>query len=149
MKNSAVLRRLFNYWPCYFGSGARITKISPDFRRVEVRIPLSIRTRNYVGTTFGGSIYAAVDPIYMIMLIQNLGPEYVVWDKSAAIRFRRPGRSPLIARFELTKQEMADIQDALSLNASVDRKYRIEVLDEAGTLHAEVEKVIYIARKAR
>ena len=82
----------FNLFPAFRGTGGRVRFVSSDFREVSVELPLNWRTRNYVGTIFGGSLYACVDPFYMIMLIQTLGPEYVVWDKSASIRFRKPGR---------------------------------------------------------
>jgi acyl-coenzyme A thioesterase PaaI-like protein len=85
----------FNWFPAFRGTGARITYIARDWREVRLRIPLSRRTRNYVGTIYGGSMYGAVDPIYMVMLIRLLGPEYIVWDKSASIRFKKPGRSTL------------------------------------------------------
>ena len=77
----------FNVFPAYRGTGARVTYISADWREVRVALPLSWRTRNYVGTIFGGSLYGAVDPMYMIMLIRILGPGYTVWDKAATIRF--------------------------------------------------------------
>ena len=48
--------------------------LADDFREVRVKLPLSLRTRNAVGTIFGGSLYGAVDPIYMIMLMRLLGP---------------------------------------------------------------------------
>ena len=86
-RSSRWLRWRFNLFPAYRGVGARVEYIASDFREVRVRLPLSWRTRNYVGTIFGGSLYGAVDPIYMIMLIHLLGREYIVWDKSASIRF--------------------------------------------------------------
>lgn len=98
---SRVRKWGFNLFPAYWCTGARITYLADDFREVRVRLPLNWRTRNYVGTIFGGSMYAAVDPVYMIMLIHNLGPEYEVWDKAASIRFREPGRDTLRARFVL------------------------------------------------
>ena len=67
---------------------------------VRVKIPLNWKTRNGVGTIFGGSLYAAVDPIYMTMLIKLLGPDYLVWDKSAAIRFLKPGRGTAVRRLQ-------------------------------------------------
>src|SRR5215217_7970498 len=85
----------FNFFPAYRGSGARVTYIRDDYREIRVKIPLSWRTRNYVGTIYGGSMYSAIDPIYMLMLIRILGPEYVVWDKAAKIRFRKPGKGTL------------------------------------------------------
>ena len=146
---SRFFRWGFNVFPAYRGSGGRVTYIAGDFREVRVKLPLNWRTRNYVGTTFGGSLYGAVDPFYMIMLIKILGPDYVVWDKAASIRFRKPGRSTLNARFLLDDAEVAAIKTALESGRSVDRTYRVELTDPAGVVHAEVEKVIYIARKNR
>ena len=40
----------FNFFPAYRGTGARITYIAADWREVRIRLPLSWRTRNYVGT---------------------------------------------------------------------------------------------------
>src|SRR5512145_941822 len=100
-----VQRFGFNLFPAYRGTGGRVTYIAHDWREVRVEIPLSRRTRNYVGTIFGGSMYGAVDPIYMLMLIRCLGADYVVWDKAATIRFLRPGRSTLRANFELPVEE--------------------------------------------
>ena len=82
----------FNWFPAYRGTGGRVAYIAGDWSEVHVHVPLSWRTRNYVGPIFGGSMYGAIDPVYMLMLIKILGPEYVVWDKAATIRFRRPGR---------------------------------------------------------
>ena len=137
----------FNLWPCYRGTGGRVTFIASDWREVRVRLPLSWRTRNYVGTIFGGSLYAAVDPFYMIMLMQNLGPEVVVWDKAASIRFRKPGRTPLNATFRLDEAELMELRRLLLDQPKVDRTYLIQLLDAEGVVHAEVEKVIHLSRR--
>ncbi|HEX7599933.1 MAG TPA: DUF4442 domain-containing protein [Polyangia bacterium] len=140
-----LMRWGFNLWPCYRGTGARVTFIAGDWREVRVRIPLSWRTRNYVGTIFGGSLYAAVDPFFMIMLMKNLGPDYVVWDKAASIRFRKPGRGLLNASFRLDEAELADIRRLLLEQPKVDRTYTIQLVDAVGVVHAEVQKVIHIS----
>jgi acyl-coenzyme A thioesterase PaaI-like protein len=141
-------RHVLNLVPAYFGTGARIVHIARDWREVRVELPLSLRTRNYVGTIFGGSMYAAVDPVYMIMLLRNLGPEYVVWDKAAVIRFLRPGRSTLRASFQLAEAELEAIRAALAQARSVDRVYTVDLLDAEGKVCAQVEKTLYIRRKA-
>ena len=138
----------FNLFPAYRGTGARITYIAADFREVRVRLPLSWRTRNYVGTIFGGSLYGAVDPIYMIMLIKILGPGYTVWDKAATIRFRKPGRSALFARFVLEEAEMAEIRRLLEAGSPINRVYTVDLADAAGVVHASVEKTIHIRKNA-
>jgi acyl-coenzyme A thioesterase PaaI-like protein len=123
--------------------------IASDWSEVRVRLPLSWRTRNYVGTIFGGSLYAAVDPFYMLMLMHRLGPAYVVWDKAATVRFRKPGRGTLQARFLLDEAEVLEVRRQLAEQPKVDRTYRIELVDGAGLVHAEIEKVIHVSlRKA-
>lgn len=142
-----LLRLGFNLFPAYWATGARIEYIAGDFREIRIRLPLGLRTRNYVGTIFGGSMYGAVDPVYMLMLIHTLGPEYVVWDKAASIRFRKPGRGTLYARFSLDEAELAAIRVATAEGAATDRVYRVDLVDAAGVVHAEVEKTIYVRRK--
>jgi len=143
-----ILDRIkFNLFPAFRGTGARIDEISDDYRRIRIRIPLNWRTRNYVGTIYGGSMYGAVDPIYMIMLIKNLGAEYVVWDKAATIRFKKPGKETLFAEFRLDQREINEIKLILRDQKSVDRIYTVEITDSAGTVHCVVEKTLYIARK--
>jgi acyl-coenzyme A thioesterase PaaI-like protein len=137
----------FNLFPAYRGTGGRITYIARDWREIRLRLPLSLRTRNYVGTIFGGSMYGAVDPIYMVMLIRALGPGYIVWDKAASIRFRRPGRTTLHARFVLDDAELDAIRDALRTEAAVDRVYTVDLVDADGLVHATVEKTIHVRRK--
>ncbi len=142
-----AFRLLMNFWPCYRGTGGRVASISPDWKEVRVRLPLSQRTRNYVGTIFGGSLYGAVDPFYMLMLLRLLGPRYVVWDKAATIRFRRPGRTTLFATIRVEDAELAEIRHLLETADRVDRTYRVDLVDERGEVHAEVEKVVQIRRR--
>lgn len=137
----------FNFFPCYRGTGARISYIASDWQEVHVQIPLSWRTRNYVRTIFGGSIYSGVDPIYMLMLIKNLGPDYVVWDKAAQIHFKKPGRTTLFARFKINEEELQKIRKLLKGDNSMDWRSIVNVVDSEDVVHATVEKTIYIARK--
>ena len=91
-------------------------------------------------------MYASVDPFYMIMLMHNLGPEYIVWDKAAAIRFKKPGKSRLFARFFLDESELQFIRQELLTQPKLDRVYRVELADAAGEMYAWVDKTIYLAR---
>jgi len=146
---TCLFRWAFNVWPCFRGTGGRVTFIASDWSEVRVRLPLSWRTRNYVGTIFGGSLYAAVDPFYMLMLIHRLGPEYVVWDKAASIRFRKPGRGTLSATFRIDEAEVDEIRRLLRDQPKVDRTYPVELRDAEGMINAEVQKVIHISLRAR
>ena len=144
---SRLLRWKFNLFPAYRGSGGRVTYIADDFHEVRVKLPLSLRTRNAVGTIFGGSMYGAVDPIYMIMLMRLLGREYVVWDKTASIRFRKPGRTTLRATFRIDDTELEAIRAATADGQPVDRTYNVDLIDAEGIVYASIEKVIYVRRK--
>ncbi len=121
--------------------------IADDWHEVRIRLPLNWRTRNYVGTIYGGSIYGAIDPIYMLMLMRILGSGYVVWDKAANVRFRKPGKGTLFADFLLTPDEISEIKDLAENARSIDRIYNVELKDAAGAVHATIEKTLYIAKK--
>ena len=146
---SKRFRWMFNFFPAYRGTGGRVTYISDDFHEVRAKLPLNWRTRNYVGTIYGGSIYASVDPIYMLMLIHVLGPEYVVWDKAAKIRFKKPGKDTLYVDFRLSAVEIGEIKRLAETERSVDRIYKLELKDKNGVTHAFIEKTLYIAKKSK
>jgi acyl-coenzyme A thioesterase PaaI-like protein len=137
----------FYLFGCYRGTGGRMKYIAEDWSEVRLDLPLSWRTRNYVGTIFGGSIYSAVDPIYMLMLIHRLGPEFIVWDEAAAIQFKKPGKETLHAHFLVSDEELATIRATLETQRSVNRNYTIELKDGTGNVCATVEKIIYIRRR--
>ncbi len=140
-------RWFFNLYPPFWGSGVRVTHIAEDWSEVRVEARLNWRSRNYVGTIFGGSLYTAADPFYMVMLVNRLGRDYLVWDKSATIRFQKPGRTTLYARFVVDDEELTAIREAMVDQRSIDRHYTVELKDAKGVVHATVEKTIYIRRK--
>ena len=135
-------------WPPYFGAGIRLKSISPDFRSIEVEMKLRFWNRNYVGTHFGGSLYSMTDPFFMFMLIENLGPEYIVWDKAATIRFKRPGRGRVSAKFQITQEKIDSIREQANREPKVEPLFQAQVIDEQGSVVAEVEKLLYVKRKA-
>lgn len=142
------MRHGLNWWPCYRGTGARVTYIAGDWREVHVTIPLSWRTRNYVRTIFGGSMFGGTDPLFMLMLIHLLGKDYIVWDKAAAIRFRRPGTERLRAVFRIDDEELAAIRELAETSGSVDRVYTLELSDPSGEVCATIERTLYIRKKS-
>lgn len=141
---SRRFRWLFNWFPAYRGTGARVVYVASDFREVRIRLPLSWRTRNYVGTIFGGSLYGSIDPIYMLMLIKILGPEFVVWDKAASIRFRRPGRSTLFATFQLSDEIIEKLRKGAIQNGKIEHEFDVELVDKDGVVHATSVKTVHV-----
>lgn len=140
-------RTVMNWYPMYFGTGGKILFWSGDSREVHLRLRRNVWTYNYVGTIFGGSLFAAADPFYMLMLLQILGKQYVVWDKSASIRFRKPGRKTLYARYEITDGQLDSIRQDVAVNGQTEQTFTLKWLDKEGVVHAEIERLCYVADK--
>jgi len=143
------LRMLMNIWPPFLGAGIRVTRLQPDWKEIDVEMKLRRWNANYVGTHYGGSLYSMADPFYMLMLIANLGRDYIVWDKSASIRFRTPGMGKVSVLFRLTDDVIAEIREALKTEEKIDRTFQAVIKDESGTVVAEVQKVIHISNKKK
>jgi acyl-coenzyme A thioesterase PaaI-like protein len=146
--NSAhALRRGVNLWPPLLGAGIRVKHTAPDMKAIDVEMKLRWWNANYVGTHFGGSLFAMTDAFYMLMLMANLGRDYVVWDKAASIRYRRPGIGTVRAEYRLSDAQIDDIREKLKTLLKYEPVFKVDVKDEQGTVIAEVEKTIYIRRK--
>lgn len=141
------LKLMFNLWPPLMGAGIRIKRIQPDWKEVDVEMKLRRWNANYVGTHYGGSLYSMTDPFYMVMFIEILGPDYIVWDKSASIRFRRPGRGTVFAKFRITDGQIAEIRQALKTEEKIDREFSVDVKSADGEIIAEVKKLLQFRKK--
>jgi acyl-coenzyme A thioesterase PaaI-like protein len=142
-----LVRHLMNFWGPFRGAGIRVREIAPDWRRVRVELRMRFSNRNYVGTHFGGSLFAMADPFYMLMMMHNLGRDYVVWDKAGSVRFLKPGRGTVTADFELTDAMLEDVRAKATPGVKYEPTYSVEVKDAAGTVIASVEKTLHIRRK--
>ncbi len=138
---------LINLYPPYLGAGVRVMHVADDFHAVEVRMRLHLWNQNYVGTHFGGSLFAMVDPFYMLMLIELLGPGYTVWDKAATIRFRRPGRGTVRARLEIPPERVAEIRRAADEQGKLETTFTVNITDPQGEVVAEVDKLLSVRKR--
>ena len=144
---SSHLRRWINLWPPFLGAGIRVKYIAADMKSIDVEMKLRWWNANYVGTHFGGSLFAMTDPFYMLMLMANLGRDYIVWDKAASIRYRKPGRGTVRAEFRLADAQLDEIRDKLKALPKYEPTFLVEVKDESGEVVAAVEKLIHVRRK--
>lgn len=146
MIRQKLLFKLVNLYPPFLGAGIRV-KVSPDIKTIDVTLKLTPFNRNYVGTQYGGSIYSMCDPFYMILLMENLGRDYIVWDKSAKITFKKPGKSRLHARFHIPESQYQDIKVQLEQKDTILPVFSVDVLDKEGQVVATVDKTIYLKKK--
>jgi len=129
------------------GAGIRVKRISSDMKAIDVEMKLRWWNANYVGTHFGGSLFAIMDAFYMLMLMANLGDDYIVWDKAASIRYRKPGRGMVRVEFRLTDAQLEDIREKANTLPKYEPTFDIEVKDEQGAVIAEVDKLLYVRKK--
>lgn len=146
-KKSTLFKAMFNISPMYRRSCGRITYVSEDLHVVKVKIPLSYKNKNYVGSMFGGSLFSATDPIYMIQLIHILGKDYVVWDKSTEIRFKRPVYSNAFVTFEFSSEEIVEIIEKVNNEKEIDWVKNLKITNGEETIFTELNKTIYISTK--
>ncbi len=143
-----MLKHGLNWSPMYRRSTGKIIYMSKDSSHSLSRIKISWKNRNYMNSIYGGSIFSAVDPIPMMQLIQLLGKEYVVWDKSAEVFFKRPAREDLYFEIIFTIEEIKAIQETISKENEMTFSKCIALTDKKQeTIYCEIEKRIYIADK--
>jgi acyl-coenzyme A thioesterase PaaI-like protein len=141
------LRRVFNLWPPFLFAGIRVTDISDDYRHARVELRLHWYNRNYVKTHFGGSLFSMTDPFWMILMLQRLGPDYLVWDQAGEIQFLKPGRGTVVAEFRLDDAVVDEIRGAAAGGEKVLRWFEVDVRNAEGEVVARVRKQLYVRRK--
>ena len=139
--------KLINLYPPFLGAGIRVRRTDPG--TFEVRMKLRWWNQNYVGTHFGGSLYTLCDPFYMLLLMEALGRDYIVWDKKAEIRFLKPGRGTVRARFHIPEERVEEIRSQVADQGKVQPRFTVDVVDQEGEAVARVEKLLYVRRKDR
>jgi len=141
------VRILFNQWRPFWGAGITVDWISPDYSTIKASLTLHWYNQNYVGVHFGGSIFVLTDAFYMIILMRQLGENYIVWDKAAYIEFKKPGRGKIRAVFSFTPEEVALIRAAADSQDKYIFERPVDVLNEQGEVVASVVKTLYVRRK--
>ncbi|MEM1203455.1 MAG: DUF4442 domain-containing protein [Acidobacteriota bacterium] len=141
------MSRRLNTYPPFLGAGIRVVRFAPDLTCFDVRMKLRWWNRNVIGTHFGGSLYMMCDPFYVLILIAALGEDHVVWDKAARIRFWRPGRGTVYARFHVPPEEIAEIRRLAAEQDKVEPTYVARVVDDRGKIVAQVEKELHVRRR--
>ena len=144
---AALMRHLLNLWPPFFAAGIHVTALAPDFRHARVELRQRPWNRNYVGTHFGGSLFAMTDPFWMFLVLRGLGKDYIVWDKAAEIEFVKRGRGTVHAEFHVDDALLDAIRTETADGDKHLRWLPADVRDAHGELVARVRKQIYVRRK--
>lgn len=133
-----------NTYPPYVGAGIKVDHIDLDQGLCVSSLNLTALNKNAVGTQFGGSLYAMVDPFYMLILMHQLGSSYVVWDKNAQIEFIKPANGRVTAKMKVPSSELTLIQELAKNGDPVFREYETDIVDDKQHVIATVKKTVYI-----
>ncbi|WP_396591393.1 DUF4442 domain-containing protein [Allomuricauda sp. R78024] len=148
IKKHTLFKYGFNLSPMYRRSTGRIIHVSEDLLSITIKLPITYKNRNYVNSIFGGSMFSAVDPIPMVQLINLLGTDFVVWDKSAEVFFKRPAKENLYAHFTYTLEELEKIRNQIALQNEMEILKTTSLTNQDQTIvYCQVKKTIYIADK--
>ncbi|GGY02450.1 DUF4442 domain-containing protein [Paludibacterium paludis] len=142
-----LVKTVINLWPPFLGAGIRVKRIAPDWGHIRVALRLGLTNRNYVGVHFGGSLYAMTDPFFMLMLMNRLGRDYIVWDKEGCIDYMKPGRGTVTADFSLDEELLATIRAQTAGGDKCLPQLAVEVKDAEGDVVARVTKTLYVRKK--
>lgn len=149
MINANLLRKGMNLWPPFLGAGITVEDISKDFRHAKVRLKHGLLNRNILGVHFGGSLFAMTDPFFMIMISQNIGKGYIVWDQAAKIEFLKPGKGSVHATFAITRSQIDEIIKAADTGDKVLKDFVVDVKDREEDVVARITKTLYIRKKMK
>ncbi len=136
-------------WAPNLFSGIRIRRFSQDWTHATVELHINLITRNYVKTAFGGSMSAMTDPYFFMLVMHQLGRDYVVWDTRGEIEFLKPGRGVLTAHFHVPEAKIAEIRERARDGAKVLEWFETDITDRDGDVVAKVRREVYIREKRR
>ncbi|ALN64023.1 translation elongation factor P [Lysobacter antibioticus] len=142
-----TLRHGLNLWPPFLFSGIHVAAIAPDYRQATVELRMRPWNRNYVGTHFGGSLFSMTDPFWMLLAMNALGREYIVWDRAGSIEFVKPGRGTVRADFRLDDDVLDELRKATANGDKYLHWFDTDVVDASGEVVAKIRKQLYVRRK--
>jgi hypothetical protein len=146
---ASTFRRLMNLWPPFLCNAIRVQYVSDDYTEARVVLRLRPWNRNYVKSQFGGNLFAMTDPFWMLLVMQQLGSDYYVWDKAGAIDFVAPGREDVYAHFKLIPAVVDELRQDAAGGGKVLRWFETDIVTGSGQVVARVRKQIYVRLKPR
>ncbi|MFK7873046.1 MAG: DUF4442 domain-containing protein [Oligoflexales bacterium] len=141
------LLRMISYWPPFLAAGIKVENFREDFTHIRVRLKSSFWNKNYFGTHFGGSLFSMADPFYLFILIEKLGDDHILWDKTSEIDFLKATHETVYADFHISAKEIESIRKQALTKFKVIYTFYAEIKNENGEVIAKIKKDLYIRRK--
>jgi acyl-coenzyme A thioesterase PaaI-like protein len=140
-------KKLLNLYPPFIGAGIRLKEYNKEGTSYLVEMKLRWYNRNVYGTHFGGSLYAMCDPFFVFAAYSYFGDNYTIWDKSASIEFKRPGKGTVRALCHIPDDQLEEMKKAVDTEGKKTFHFKAAVKDKDENVVAIVNKEIYIKKK--
>lgn len=148
MKVSAnLLKWLLRFYPPLLFQRIWVLNLGKDFRSARVKISRSLLNRNYNRSIFGGTIYAATDAFYPVLFHQIFSHEdykIIVWLKSAAIQYIKPGMTNLYFDIRISEEQISEARQILDTDGKYIETFPVELYNTDKELCATVLSEVYI-----
>jgi acyl-coenzyme A thioesterase PaaI-like protein len=142
-----VLKWAMRCYPPFLFQGIWTKQFEKEFTGAQVKIINNIFNRNYNRTIFGGTIFSAADPYYVLLFYQILirkGWRVKLWLKHSTIDFLRPGNCNLYFKINLSPEDIEEVVAKLESDGKFIKTFRVEITNKEGILYAVVHNEIYI-----
>ncbi|MEB0260760.1 MULTISPECIES: DUF4442 domain-containing protein [unclassified Mucilaginibacter] len=117
------------------------------FKGVRVKVFKSLFNKNYNGSIFGGTIFAAADPFYPVLfdrILKAPGSRFRIWSKSSRIDFLKPALSSLSFHIILTDADIEQALHALNTTGKYENAFPVEIYNTSNEVCAQLMNEVYI-----
>jgi hypothetical protein len=144
-----ALKWVIRFYPPLFFQRIWVKSFAKDFKGANVSIKKSVFNKNYNGSIFGGTIFAAADPFYPLLFHQiflRRGHKVIVWLKSAQIQYLKPAVTDLHFNITIDDETITEAERMLNADGKFIKIFPIEIFDKYDNLCVTVFAEAY-ARK--
>lgn len=148
---AARLRRFMKYYPPFFFQRVLPLYIAPDLSVAHVMMKRSLLTLNLNGSFFGGSIMAAIDPWYGLLIAQKAAREGIpveIWVQELHIHFTKATKGHLYFTCSLPQKTWAELQSRLLTEGRFRYTLSFEIFGSEGFLCAKGTQTLYLRNLA-
>jgi acyl-coenzyme A thioesterase PaaI-like protein len=143
-----TLKWLMRLYPPLFFQRIWVREFSKGFKGVKVKINKSLLNKNYNGSIFGGTIFAAADPFFPILFNQTLNlngkKRLKIWSKSSKIDFLKPGLTDLFFEIKLTDTDIERVLETLTIVGKYEGCFPVDIYNKNDEICVSLLIEVYV-----
>jgi hypothetical protein len=142
-----TLKWIMRLYPPLLFQRIWVRGFNKGFKGVRVKIIKSIFNKNYNGSIFGGTIFAAADPFYPVLFDRVLntgGRKLKIWSKSSKINFLKPALSSLSFQIILSDADIELAIHTLNTTGKYESSFPIDIYNNNNEVCVSLMNEVYI-----